>query len=241
VSFVYSAARVVVVPVLRAVWDVRVTGLEHLPEGPVILAANHLSAADQVFLSAISPRKVFYMAKAEYFRGRGVRGRLTASFMTTFGQIPVEREGLRAAVESLGAAEQVLKEGKIFGIFPEGTRSPDGRIYRGRTGVARLALSTGVPVVPVGIIGTDKVQPPGRPRPRIGPKIRINLGEPIRVERPEGDKPGTATVRAITDDIMAKIAALSGQEVVGSYAPRGAAAAAAAAAAANKQRDEEAG
>ena len=226
-SFVYSAARVVVVPILRAVWDVRVTGLEHLPEGPVILAANHQSAADQVFLSAVSPRKVFYMAKAEYFRGRGVRGRLTASFMTTFGQIPVEREGLRAAVESLGAAEQVLKEGKIFGIFPEGTRSPDGRLYRGRTGVARLALATGVPVVPVGIIGTDRVQPPGRPFPRVGPKIRISLGEPLRVERPDSGKPGSTTVRAITDDIMARIAGLSGQEVVGSYAPRGAAAAAA--------------
>lgn len=222
-SFVYSAARVLAGPVVRAAWRLRVQGLEHLPDGPVILAANHLSVSDHLFLPAVCPRKVFFMAKAEYFAGRGLRGWVTARFMIAVGQVPVQRSSARAALAALEQAEALLRQGKIFGIFPEGTRSPDGRLYRGRTGVARLALATGAPVVPVGLVGTDRVQPAGRPLPRLGPEVRISIGDPVDLSRLPRQRPTQATLRSVTDEIMARIAVLSGQELVDTYAPIGSA------------------
>ncbi|RZQ60541.1 lysophospholipid acyltransferase family protein [Amycolatopsis suaedae] len=195
-------------PALRLTCRPAVTGREHLPDGPVILAANHLSFADSVVLKVLSPRRVTFLAKAEYFRGPG---RL---LFARFTDLPIDRGRYRAARAALDAAAGVLADGRVVGIYPEGTRSPDGRLYRGRTGVGWLALATGAPVVPVGLGGTDRLLPIDRvlPRPH---RVTVRFGTPLTFT---GDAASGRDRRAVTDEVMAAIGRLSGQESAGRYA-----------------------
>jgi 1-acyl-sn-glycerol-3-phosphate acyltransferase len=200
----------------------RVEGMENVPRiGGAILAANHLSVADELFLGAVVSRQVHYWAKEDYFHLPGLKGKVMASVMHGLGTIPVHREGGRAALHALDAAVPVLQSGELVGIFPEGTRSPDGKLYRGRTGVARLAMQAGVPVIPIGILGTDKVQPKGSPIPRLAALGRsgviVKFGTPMNFSDRDDDM---STMRAITDEIVTEIQKLSGQEYTGRYAPR---------------------
>ncbi|MCP2165290.1 lysophospholipid acyltransferase family protein [Goodfellowiella coeruleoviolacea] len=210
-----------VAPVARAVYRPKVEGLDNLPaHGPVILASNHLSFADQLVISIVVPRKVSFLAKAEYFEGTGVRGALSRWFFSSLGHIPVRRGSGRTARDSLDTAAQVLAEGGIYAIFPEGTRSLDGRLHRGRTGVARTALETGAPVIPVGLIGTDKVQPVGKKLPRVKP-VTVRFGAPLSFTRYQNMTATQPILRAITDEIMYAILELSGQEYVDNYQQSG--------------------
>jgi 1-acyl-sn-glycerol-3-phosphate acyltransferase len=203
----YGLARATAGTALRLGWRPRVSGLEHLPPGGAILAGNHLSVADQLFLGAVVPRHIAFWAKAEYFRG----GRLARALVTGLGAIPVERAGGRAVLGAFAAAVPVLRAGGLVAVFPEGTRSPDGRLYRGRTGAVRLARQAGVPIVPFGVTGTGAVQPVGARLPRLGPLVRYHIGRPLNVA--EG------TPREATDALMERIRALCGQEYVPRYAP----------------------
>ena len=216
----YRVLHTVLPPALRAVWRPTVEGLDHVPRtGGVLLASNHLSFVDSVVIPAVAPRDVVFLAKAEYFTGTGVRGALQRAWFEGLGMIPVDRDDSRAAIESLGTALEVLRAGKAFGVYPEGTRSRDGRLYRGRTGVAQLALQSGAPIVPVGLIGTQDIQPVGSSRPRLA-KVTVRFGEPLQVAgRYDGVAPGRAR-REITDEVMRRIAGLTGQEVVDTYNPR---------------------
>ena len=199
----------------------RVEGIENVPlVGGAILAANHLSVSDQLFLGSVIDRQVHFWAKEDYFSMPGVKGKLMSSMMHGLGTIPVHREGGRAALHALDAAVPVLKSGELVGIFPEGTRSLDGRLYRGRTGVARLAMEAGVPVVPVGFIGTADVQPHGHRMPHLSARkhanVIIKFGTPLDFTSRSDDM---SSMRAITDEIMVEIQKLSGQEYTGRYAP----------------------
>ncbi|AKU18171.1 lysophospholipid acyltransferase family protein [Luteipulveratus mongoliensis] len=213
----YLTSRMVVAPALRAVFRPTVEGRENVPRtGAVILASNHLSFVDSVVIPMVAPRQVHFLAKSSYFTGTGLKGAALRMWMTSMGMIPVERDDTRAAANSLEIALRVLNEGKAFGIYPEGTRSRDGRLYRGRTGVAHLALETGAPVVPVGIEGTPDIQPIGSNRPRVA-HATIRFGEPLRfVERYAGVPAGKAR-RQVTDEIMDAIHELTGQERAGTY------------------------
>ncbi|WP_406727987.1 lysophospholipid acyltransferase family protein [Streptomyces sp. GD-15H] len=197
-----------------------VEGLENVPAGgPAILASNHLSFSDSFFLPAVLDRKVTFIAKAEYFTTPGVKGRLTAAFFKGVGQLPVDRSGARGAGEAaIRSGIEVLERGELFGIYPEGTRSPDGRLYRGKPGgLARVALATGAPVLPVAMIDTEKVQPPGKVVPKlIRPGIRI--GRPLDFSRYHGMEHDRFVLRAVTDEVMYEIMKLSGQEYVDIYA-----------------------
>ncbi|MFF1547607.1 lysophospholipid acyltransferase family protein [Streptomyces sp. NPDC058291] len=197
-----------------------VEGLENIPdEGPAILASNHLSFSDSFFLPAVLDRKVTFIAKAEYFTTPGVKGRLTAAFFKGVGQLPVDRSGGRGAGEAaIRSGMDVLERGELFGIYPEGTRSPDGRLYRGKPGgLARVALATGAPVIPVAMIDTEKIQPPGKVLPKImRPGIRI--GRPLDFSRYQGMDHDRFVLRALTDEVMYEIMKLSGQEYVDMYA-----------------------
>ena len=207
-------------PVLRLVFRPRTEGLENLPtEGPAILASNHLSYADWLFMPLAVPRRVTFVAKAEYFTTPGIKGWFQKMFFSGSGQVPIDRSGASAAEGALVTAKRVLAEGDLFGIYPEGTRSHDGRLYRGKTGVARLALETGVPVIPVAVIGTDEIAPPGK---KFGSFIRpkVILGKPLDFERYEGLENDRYILRSVTDEIMYEIMRLSGQEYVDMYAGR---------------------
>ncbi|ARH90824.1 MULTISPECIES: lysophospholipid acyltransferase family protein [Streptomyces] len=197
-----------------------VEGIENVPaEGPAILASNHLSFSDSFFLPAVLDRKVTFIAKAEYFTSPGVKGRLTAAFFKGVGQLPVDRSGGRGAGEAaIKSGIEVLERGELFGIYPEGTRSPDGRLYRGKPGgLARVALATGAPVIPVAMIDTEKVQPPGKIVPKmIRPGIRI--GKPLDFTRYQGMEGDRFILRSVTDEVMYEIMKLSGQEYVDIYA-----------------------
>ncbi|GLW06508.1 1-acyl-sn-glycerol-3-phosphate acyltransferase [Microtetraspora sp. NBRC 13810] len=207
----YEVTKFVSAPFLHLLWRPEVTGAQYVPaRGPAILASNHLSVLDSTFLPLMLPRKVVFGAKAEYFTGN----RLTAMYMKATGQISVDRDSAHAAQGMLDAAVGVLNAGDLFGLYPEGTRSPDGRLYRGKIGVAWLTLKTGVPVIPVAMFGTEKVLPIGASVPRIA-KIGIKLGEPMTFS---GDAGHARTRREVTDQIMAEIQKLSGQEYVPSYA-----------------------
>jgi 1-acyl-sn-glycerol-3-phosphate acyltransferase len=203
---------------VKKVVGLRVEGAEHVPpSGPLLLASNHLSITDSTFLPMAVARKVTFMAKAEYFTGRGPAGRFVSWFMSRDGQVAVDRDDTRAAVASLDTCLEVLRRGDAFAIYPEGTRSPDGRLYRGRTGVAWLALKSGAPVVPVAMFGTDRVLPPGRVIPRPA-RVRVVFGKPVQLAAIATDPENARERRAATEAIMAAIGAISGQEYVPRYA-----------------------
>jgi 1-acyl-sn-glycerol-3-phosphate acyltransferase len=214
----YSIGKLTVGKAMVLGWRPHVEGLENIPAtGGAILAGNHLSVADELFLGSTVPRHIAFWAKAEYFRGGGFRGNLTKWVLEGLGAIKVERAGGRAALTAFDGAVPVLQAGDLVAIYPEGTRSPDGRLYRGRTGVARLAVAAGVPIIPVGMVGTEKVQPIGQPYPKLGQgKVVIKYGKPIEVAGRADDR---TALRALTDEVMAEIQKLTGQEYVPRYAP----------------------
>ena len=216
----YTVLHAIVPPVLRAVWRPSVVGLDHVPRsGPVILASNHLSFFDSILIPVVAPRKVVFLAKSDYFTGTGPRGTASRLFFEGLGMLPVDRDDTRAALASLDTALAVLRRGEAFGIYPEGTRSRDGRLYRGRTGVAHLALSAGVPVVPVGISGTEDVQPVGSSRPRVVP-VTVRFGTPLSFEGRFDDVPAGRARREVTDEVMRAIRDLTGQDEAGVYNER---------------------
>jgi 1-acyl-sn-glycerol-3-phosphate acyltransferase len=207
-------------PLLRVVFRPWVEGEDNVPsEGPAILASNHLSFSDSFFMPLVIERRVTFLAKSDYFHGRGIKGRLTAGFFKGVGQLPVDRSGGRASEAALTTGLKVLSEGRLLGIYPEGTRSPDGRLYRGKTGVARMALEGKVPVIPVAMIGTDKVQPIGKRLPRIG-RVGVRFGKPIDFSRYEGMEGDRFILRSVTDQIMYELMDLAGQEYVDIYAAK---------------------
>ncbi|QWC86748.1 1-acyl-sn-glycerol-3-phosphate acyltransferase [Nocardioidaceae bacterium] len=204
---------------LKVVFRPRVEGLENVPgEGPAILASNHLSYADWLFVPLSLRRRVTYVAKAEYFTSPGLKGWLQKQFFTGAGQVPIDRGSASAAEGALVSARRILGEGELFGIYPEGTRSHDGNLYRGRTGVARLALETGAPVIPVAVLGTDDVAPPGKTFGRVVRPV-VRYGRPLDFSRYEGMQDDRYVLRSITDEIMYEIMTLSDQEYVDLYAP----------------------
>ncbi|GAA3623862.1 lysophospholipid acyltransferase family protein [Streptomyces chitinivorans] len=217
--FYYVLKYVLLGPVLRLLFRPRIEGLENVPdEGAAIIAGNHLSFSDHFLMPAILHRRITFLAKAEYFTGPGLKGRLTAAFFRSIGQIPVDRSGRGAGQAAVEEGLRVLRRGELLGIYPEGTRSHDGRLYRGRVGVASMALRAGVPVIPCAMVGTFELQPPGRRLPKIG-RVTIRFGEPLDFSR-FADQHGERTVlRAVTDEIMYTIMNLSGQEYVDLYAP----------------------
>jgi 1-acyl-sn-glycerol-3-phosphate acyltransferase len=216
----YPVVHAVLPPLFKAIWRPAVEGLEHIPaDGPVILASNHLSFADSVVIPVVVPRKVVFMAKQDYFTGPGIKGRAIKAWFEMLDMIPVDRDDSRSAVAAIDVALEVLGRGEAFGVYPEGTRSRDGRLYRGRTGVAQLALVSGAPIVPVGLIGTERLQPVGTTVPRVV-KVRVRFGRPIEVAgQYDGVPPGRAR-RQITDRVMTAIQELSGQEAAGVYNER---------------------
>lgn len=206
----YWMVKLALRPVFRVLFQAVVVGEQHIPtRGGALLASNHLSMCDSLFLPAMIRRRVRFLAKQEYFTGRGVRGRATAAFVRGTGLIPIDRADPDAALAALTAGARVVRAGQLLGIYPEGTRSPDGRLYRGKSGLARVALDTGVPIVPVAMVGTDRVQPIGAVRPRLG-RVRILIGPPLH---PPAADPGNRRrqVHALTEQVMAAIADLSGQ------------------------------
>ncbi|MEU4168752.1 lysophospholipid acyltransferase family protein [Streptomyces sp. NPDC026665] len=205
-------------PLLRVTFRPRIEGLEHVPSsGRAIVAGNHLSFADHFLMPAILKRRITFLAKAEYFTGPGIKGRLTAAFFRSIGQIPVDRSGKEAGQAAIREGLGVLTKDELLGIYPEGTRSHDGRLYKGKVGVAVMALRAGAPVVPCAMIGTFEAQPPGRKLPRIHPVV-IRFGKPLDFSRYAGMEGEKAVLRAITDEIMYAILALSEQEYVDRYA-----------------------
>ena len=207
-------------PLLKLIFRPQVEGLDNVPAtGPVILASNHLSFSDSIFTPLITSRKVTFVAKAEYFTGKGIKGWLTRMFFVGTGTIPVDRSGGQAARAALDTQLQVLRAGGVAGIYPEGTRSPDGRLYRGKTGVARLALESGAVVVPVAMLNADQIQPPGKLIPRIA-RVRIRFGAPLDFSRYQGMAGDRFVERAVTDEIMYELMELSGREYVDVYAQK---------------------
>lgn len=213
----YQLSRVVIGPVLHALGRPRVTGLEYIPaSGPAILASNHLSFIDSMYLPLVVSRPVVFPAKAEYFAAKGPLGRVWAAYLRSTNQLEMDRSDANSAQATLEAAAGILRRGDLFGFYPEGTRSPDGRLYRGRAGLGWLALNTGAPVIPVAMIGTRKMLPPGAPVPR-PTRIDIKIGKPLEFGHLVGDPPAKAR-RVIADEVMRAIADMSGQEYVHEYA-----------------------
>jgi 1-acyl-sn-glycerol-3-phosphate acyltransferase len=207
-------------PALRLIFRPVVAGRQYVPdEGPAIIASNHLSFSDSIFMPLMVKRKVTFVAKAEYFTGPGLKGWLIKMFFVGTGTIPVDRSGGRAAQAALDTQLRVLREGNLAGIYPEGTRSPDGRLYRGKTGVARLALESGAPVIPVVMLNADEIQPPGKVIPRVK-RVKIRFGEPLDFSRYQGMAGERFVERAITDEIMYELMELSGREYVDVYAQK---------------------
>jgi 1-acyl-sn-glycerol-3-phosphate acyltransferase len=212
----YTLTRTVLGALARLIYRPAIEGLDNIPRtGPLLLASNHLSFIDSFVIPLVVPRRVMFLAKAEYFTGRGIRGVLMRWLFTVVGAVPIERGTAGAAQGALASAMKILEDGLAFGIYPEGTRSRDGRLYRGRTGVAWLALTAGCPVVPVALLGTQEIQPVGSRIPRIR-KITIRFGKPLDFSHLQGAKPGPAR-REATDAIMAAIREMSGQEAVVHY------------------------
>jgi 1-acyl-sn-glycerol-3-phosphate acyltransferase len=218
--FYHFLKYVVLGPILKLLFRPWVEGIENLPaEGPAILASNHLSFSDSIFLPLSAPRRITFLAKADYFTGRGLKGFLTKGFMKGAGQVPIDRSGGRASEAALKTGMKILGAGDLLGIYPEGTRSPDGRLYRGKTGIARMALEAGVPVIPVAMINTFDIQPPGKLLPRIM-RVGIRIGEPLDFSRYEGMSGDRFVLRSITDEIMYELMQLAGQEYVDCYATK---------------------
>ena len=214
----YWLVKAVLAPILRLLFRPTVTGMENLPaEGGAILAANHSTFMDNFMMPMVNTRRVTYLAKSDYFTGRGVKGWLQKKFFSGVGMIPLDRSGGQASEAALNTGLQVLRDGGLLGIFPEGTRSPDGRLYRGKTGVARMALEAGVPVVPVGLVGLTAIQPGGGGRPKLG-KIEIRIGKPLDFSRYSGMEDDRFVLRSITDEIMYELMVRSDQEYVDKYA-----------------------
>jgi 1-acyl-sn-glycerol-3-phosphate acyltransferase len=212
--------RWVLAPLARLVYRPGVSGAHRVPRsGPVLLAANHRAAVDTAVLAFVTPRPVSFLGKAEYFTGAGLRSRILARLLTALGYVPVDRDDAKAGLAALAAARRVLERGGVFAIYPEGTRSRDGRLHRGHTGVASLALATGATVVPVALVGTQRVQPVGVRVPRIAP-VEVRFGVPLEFSRYEGLEGSAAIRRAVTDEVMDAIVTLSGQEYVDRYHPR---------------------
>ena len=214
----YQLSRLIAGPFLRMVVRPDVIGADHIPaSGPAILASNHLSVIDSIYLPLMVERPVSFAAKSEYFTGTRLRDRAVGAYLRATNQLSTDRTGGAAAMDMLEAALAHLRSGELFGIYPEGTRSPDGRLYRGRTGVGYLALHSGAPVVPVAMVGTDKILPPGQRIPRPG-KIEIRIGKPLDFAEFRGQPAGARQRRAVTDQVVNAIQQLSGQEFVPMYA-----------------------
>ena len=214
----YRTLELTLSPILRTVFRPTVEGLTNVPaSGPVIIAGNHVSFADEIFTPLVARRQVFYFAKAEYFTTPGVKGRAMSAFFTGLGQVPVERGDTRSAAGVIDIGVEVLAEGRALGIYPEGTRSPDGRLYKFRTGVARLALRSGAPVIPVGLIGTREVQPPGSHRWHRAP-VTVRFGEPLSFAGRTADERSARLLREVTDEVRVAVQRLSGQEYVDAFA-----------------------
>jgi 1-acyl-sn-glycerol-3-phosphate acyltransferase len=212
----YWVVKAILTPLLRFFYRVTTEGLENVPaKGPAILVSNHVSFCDSIFLPLVLRGRVTFVAKAEYFDDPK-----TAWFFRAVGQIPIKREGGSASAGALAAATEVLQKGGLFGIYPEGTRSPDGRLYKGHTGVARLALENNVPVLPVAMVGTREVQPIGQGKPRVFMPVTIRIGAPRRFEHFADRRDDPKMLRQITDEIMFELRALSQQEYVDRYAKR---------------------
>lgn len=212
----YWVVKAIVTPVLRFLFRVRVEGMEHLPaSGGAILASNHVSFCDSIFLPMVLRRRITFVAKAEYFEQKK-----TAWFFRAVGQIPIKREGGSASQRALASAREVLEGGGLFGIYPEGTRSPDGRLYKGHTGVARLALQTGTPLYAVAMIGTAEAQPIGQVLPRVFMPITIKISRPMDLHHYADRADDPTVLRQITDELMFELRSLSGQEYVNTYAKR---------------------
>ena len=217
----YWVVKAIIGPVLRLLFRPWSEGTENVPrEGPAILASNHLSFSDHFFAPLPLPRKVVFLAKSEYFTGRGIKGLLSKAFFSGLGQIPVDRAGGEASERALRTGLRVLAAGQLLGIYPEGTRTPDGRLFRGKTGVARLALEAKVPVIPTAMIGGFEFQPPGRVAPRLRIRPGVRFGKPLDFSRYYGLEQDRIVLRAVTDEIMYELMKLSGQEYVDEYAQR---------------------
>ena len=212
----YWIVKAILTPVLRTLFRIRVEGRDRLPkQGPVILASNHLSFLDSLFIPLTIRRRVTFVAKAEYFDSWK-----TAWFFRAVGQIPIRREGGSASERALESAFEVLQGGGVFAIYPEGTRSRDGDLHRGHTGIARLALRTGAPIVPIGLVGTREIQPPERKLPRFFQPITVNFGTPLDFTRFAGQEHDRMVLRQITDEVMFEIRELSGQRYVDLYSTK---------------------
>jgi 1-acyl-sn-glycerol-3-phosphate acyltransferase len=211
----YTFLKSFLIPILMLLFRPKVTGLRHVPNiGPVIIASNHLSFSDSVFMPLVVPRKVTFMAKSEYFTSPGIKGLIKKLTFNALGQVPVDRSGGRRSEAALKTGLRLLKEGQCLGIYPEGTRSPDGKLYKGRTGLARMAIESGAPVVPVAMFNTAEIQPTGQIVPKVR-RVEMVFGEPMYFS---GDSSDLAFVRQVTDQIMKAIKDLSGQEYVDAYA-----------------------
>jgi 1-acyl-sn-glycerol-3-phosphate acyltransferase len=213
----YRALEIGLAPLLRGYFDVQVTGQAMVPRsGAAIIAANHVSASDEVFTPLAAGRQILYFAKAEYFNGTSLRGRLNGAVFRALGQIPVERDDPRAAASTVDIGVEALANGNLLGIYPEGTRSPDGQLHKFRTGVARLALRSGAPVIPVGLVGTDLVLPPGGKAWRRRP-VSVHFGAPLDFSGRSEDERSAKVLRDVTDTIRIAIQELSGQTYVDAY------------------------
>lgn len=211
---------IIIGPWLRVLFRPWSEGMEQIPRrGAAILASNHLSFSDSFFLPLLEPRIITFLAKSDYFTGRGIKGFLTKLFFSGVGQVPIDRSGGRASEGAIITARRVLGEDKLLGIYPEGTRTADGRLYRGKTGVARMAVEANVPVLPVAMIGTYEIQPPGRIRPSLR-RVGVRVGKPLDFSRYDGLEDDRFVLRSITDEIMYELMTLSGQEYVDMYASR---------------------
>ncbi len=217
----YWVFKAIIWPFLNLIFRPWAEGIDNVPrEGPAILASNHLSFSDHFFAPLPLPRKVVFLAKSEYFTGRGIKGLISKAFFSGLGQLPIDRTGGAASERALRTGLRVLASGELLGIYPEGTRTPDGRLYRGKTGVARLALEARVPVIPTAMIGGFEFQPPGRITPRLAIRPGVRFGKPLDFSRYYGLEQDRLVLRAMTDEIMYELMKLSGQEYVDEYAQR---------------------
>jgi 1-acyl-sn-glycerol-3-phosphate acyltransferase len=218
--FYWVCKYILIGPWLKLLFRPQVEGLENLPaDGAAILASNHLSFSDSIFLPMVCRRRITFLAKSDYFTTPGFKGWLTKLFMSGAGQVAVDRSGGRASEAALHTGLRILGEGQLLGIYPEGTRSGDGRLYRGKTGVARMALEARVPVIPCAMVNTHLIQPPGRVRPKIM-RVKISIGAPLDFSRYEGMSGDRFVLRSMTDEIMYELMQLSGQEYVDMYAAK---------------------